>query len=82
MANRKQHEHEHDDYADTEVLPSHLSPGVVETLDDAAAEAHGRYDEYVRFLDDVPVPDEVVSEPPRGEKKRAKRMQRSARSKF
>ena len=77
MANRKQHEH---DYADTEVLPPHLSSGRVETLDDAAAEAHGRYDEYVRFLDDVPVLDEVVSEP-NSEKKRAKRVPRSARSK-
>jgi hypothetical protein len=72
MANRKQHEH--DGYADTEVLPSHLSPERVETLEDAAAEAHGRYDEYVRFLDAVPVLDEVVREPPHGEKKRAKRV--------
>jgi hypothetical protein len=79
MANRKQHEH--DDYAETEVLPSHLSPDRAGALDDAAAEAHGRYDEYVRFLEDVPVLDEVVSEPPSGEKKRAKRVQRSARSK-
>jgi hypothetical protein len=81
MANRKQHEHEHDDYADTEVLLTHLSPDGVEVLDDAAAEAHGRYEEYVRFLDELPVLVEVVSEPPHGEKKRAKRVKRLARSK-
>jgi len=80
MANRKQHEH--DDYAETEVLPAHLSPDRAQALDDAAAEAQGRYEEYVRFLDEVPVLVEVVSEPPQGAKKRAKRMTRSARSKL
>ena len=80
MANRKQHEHA--DYADTEVLPAHFR---VEALDDAAAEAHDHYREYVRSLEDVPVLVDVVSEPPRTAddtpKKRAKRVQRSARSK-
>ena len=61
MANRKQS----DDYAETAVLPEHLSPGRVEAFDDAAAEAHGRYQEYVRSLDEVPVLVDVVHEPPR-----------------
>ena len=63
MANRKQHEH--DDHAQTEVLPPHFRPDRVEVLDDAAAEAHGRYQEYVHSLDEVPVLVDVVSEPPR-----------------
>ena len=63
MANRKQPEH--DDYAATEVLPPHLTPDRVEALDDAAAEAQGRYQEYVRSLDEVPVLVDVVGDPPR-----------------
>jgi hypothetical protein len=62
MANRTDHEH---DYAATEVLPSHLRPDRVEALDDAAAEAHGRYQEYVRSLDEVPVLVDIVSKPAR-----------------
>jgi N-acyl-D-aspartate/D-glutamate deacylase len=61
MANRKDHEH---DYAETEVLPSYMRPDRVEALHDAAAEAHGRYQEYVRSLDEVPFLVDVVSEPP------------------
>ncbi len=53
------------DYAETAVLPEHLRPDRVEALDDAAAEAHGRYQEYVRSLDEVPVLVDVVQEPPR-----------------
>ena len=53
------------DYAETEVLPRHLSPGRLDALDDAAAEAQLRYQEYVRLLDEVPVLVDVVREPPR-----------------
>ena len=53
------------DYAETAVLPEHLRPDRVEVLDDAAAEAHGRYREYVRSLDELPVLVDVVQEPPR-----------------
>lgn len=53
------------DHAETAVLPEHLRPDRVEALDDAAAEAHGRYQEYVRSLDEVPVLVDVVQEPPR-----------------
>src|SRR5262245_24791686 len=63
MANRKQRSD--DDFAATEVLPAHLRPDRIEALDDAAAEAHGRYQEYVRSLDDVPVLVDVAREPPR-----------------
>jgi hypothetical protein len=54
-----------DDYGETTVLPEHLRPDRVEVLDDAAAEALGRYQEYVRSLDEVPVLVDVVQEPPR-----------------
>lgn len=53
------------DYAETAVLPEHLRPDRVEVLDAAAAEAHGRYQEYVRLLDELPVLVDVVEEPPR-----------------
>ena len=53
------------DYGETAVLPEHLRPDRVDALDDAAAEAHGRYQEYVRSLDEVPVLVDVVQEPPR-----------------
>jgi len=53
------------DYAETAVLPEHLRPDRVEALDGAAAEAQGRYEEYVRSLDEVPVLVDVVKEPPR-----------------
>jgi len=61
MANPKQA----NDFAETAVLPEHLRPDRLEALDDAAAEAQGRYREYVRLLDEVPVLVDVVSEPPR-----------------
>ena len=60
MANPKQA----NDFAETAVLPAHLRPDRVEALDDAAAEAQGRYQEYVRSLDEVPVLVDVVREPP------------------
>ena len=63
MANRKQSTDI--DFAATEVLPPHLRPDRVEALDDAAAEAHGRYQEYVRSLDEVPMLVDVVREGPR-----------------
>ena len=63
MANRKQSSD--NDFAETEVLPAHLRPDRVEALDDAAAEVHGRYQEYVRSLDQVPLLVEVVREAPR-----------------
>lgn len=63
MANRKQSSD--NDFAATEVLPTHLRPDRIEALDDAAAEAHGRYQEYVRLLDEVPVLVDVVREAPR-----------------
>src|SRR5688572_6179535 len=63
MANRKWREP--DDYAATEVLPAHLVPKRFDTLADAAAEAHGRYQEYLRALDEVPVLVDVVRESPR-----------------
>ena len=63
MANRKQSND--DDFAGTTVLPAHLRPDRIEALDDAAAEAHGRYREYVRSLDEVPVLVDVVREAPR-----------------
>ena len=61
MANRKQSSN--NDFAETAVLPEHLRPDRLEALDDAAAEAHGRYQEYVRSLDEVPVLVDVVREP-------------------
>jgi hypothetical protein len=60
MANRKQSSD--NDFAETEVLPAHLRPDRIEALDDAAAEVHGRYQEYVRSLDEVPVLVDVVRE--------------------
>jgi hypothetical protein len=61
MANPKQA----NDFAETVVLPAHLRPDRLEALDDATAEAQGRYQEYVRSLDEVPVLVDVVREPPR-----------------
>ena len=61
MANPKQA----NDFAETAVLPAHMRPDRLEALDDAAAEAQGRYQEYVRSLDEVPVLVDVVREPPR-----------------
>jgi hypothetical protein len=61
MANRKQS----NDFAETAVLPTHLRPDRLEALDDAASEAQGRYREYVRSLDEVPVLVDVAREPPR-----------------
>src|SRR5262245_51149004 len=63
MANRKQSS-DHD-FAETAVLPEYLRPDRIEALDGAAAEAHGRYQEYVRSLDEVPVLVDIVREPPR-----------------
>jgi hypothetical protein len=63
MANRKQSSD--NDFAETEVLPSHLRPDRIEALDDAAAEAHGRYQEYVSSLDEVPVLVDIVQTPQR-----------------
>jgi hypothetical protein len=60
MANRKLST----DFAETAVLPEHLRPDRLEALDDAAAEAQGRYREYVHSLDAVPVLVDVVREPP------------------
>jgi hypothetical protein len=60
MANPEQS----NDFAETAVLPAHLRPDRLEALDDAAAEAQGRYQEYVRSLDEVPVLVDVVREPP------------------
>ena len=51
MANSKQPT----DFAETAVLPGHLRPDRLEALDNAVAEAQGRYQEYVRSLDEVPV---------------------------
>lgn len=53
------------DFAETAVLPAHLRPDRVDALADAAAEEQGRYQEYVRLLDEVPVLVDVVREPPR-----------------
>jgi hypothetical protein len=61
MANRKQS----NDFAETAVLPTHLRPDRLEALDDAASDAQGRYREYVRSLDEVPVLVDVAREPPR-----------------
>ena len=63
MANRKLSSD--NDFTATEVLPAHLRPDRLEALDDAASEAHGRYQEYVRSLDEVPVLVDVAREPPR-----------------
>jgi hypothetical protein len=61
MANRKMQ----NDYAETAVLPAHLLPARVNALADAAAESQGRYQEYVRSLDEVPVLVDIVREPER-----------------
>jgi hypothetical protein len=58
-------EHKAHDFAQTAVLPEHRRPDRVDTLADAAAENQGRYQEYVRVLDEVPVLVDVVSVPPR-----------------
>ena len=63
MANRKRQEHE--DFAETEVLPAHWSPARLDALTEVAAEAQGRYQEYVRSLDDLPVLVDIVREPAR-----------------
>jgi hypothetical protein len=54
-----------DDDAATEVLPANLAHNRLDTLADAAAELHGRYQEYLRLLDEVPVLVDVVREPAR-----------------
>ncbi len=56
---------ESDDDAATEVSPAHHAPNRLDTLADAAAELHGRYQEYLRSLDEVPVLVDVVREPAR-----------------
>lgn len=53
------------DDEETAVLPEHCRPDRLDSLAGAAAEAHSRYQEYVRSLDDVPVLVDVVREPPR-----------------
>lgn len=53
------------DYGEMAVLPEHLRPDRVAALDDASAEAHDRYEEYVRSLDELPLLVDVVEEPPR-----------------
>ncbi len=53
------------EHSETVVLPEHLQPDRVHALADAAAEEHGRYQEYARLLDEVPVLVDVVREPPR-----------------
>lgn len=60
MPERKAH-----DFAETAVLPEHLRPDRVDTLADAAADHQGRYQEYIRSLDDVPVLVDVVRVPKR-----------------
>ena len=60
MAQHKMH-----DFAATAVLPEHMRPDRVDNLADAAAEEQGRYGEYVRLLDELPVLVDVVSEPAR-----------------
>jgi hypothetical protein len=62
MANRNQSSD--GDFTATEVLPAHLRPDRLDALDDAVSEAHGRYQEYVRSLDEVPVLVDVAREPP------------------
>jgi hypothetical protein len=52
------------EHAETVVLPEHLQPDRIDALADAAAEEHGRYREYVRSLDEVPVLVDVVRESP------------------
>jgi hypothetical protein len=73
MANPKQS----NDFAETAVLPAHMRPDRLEVLDDAAAEAQGRYQEYLRSLDEVPVLVDVVREPPRAKIKDFRRGQRA-----
>lgn len=58
-------QHKMHDFAETVVLPEHLRPDRVNTLADAAAEHQGRYQEYLRVLDELPVLVDVVREPPR-----------------
>ena len=53
------------EHAETEVLPEHLQPDRMGALANAAAEDQGRYLEYVRSLDELPVLVDVVREPPR-----------------
>jgi hypothetical protein len=53
------------EHAETAVLPEHLRPDRIGALATAAAEDQGRYLEYVRSLDEVPVLVDVVREPAR-----------------
>jgi hypothetical protein len=53
------------EHAETAVLPEHLRPDRIGALAHAAAEDQGRYLEYVRSLDELPVLVDVVREPPR-----------------
>jgi hypothetical protein len=53
------------EHAETAVLPEHLRPDRIGALANAAAEDQGRYLEYVRSLDELPVLVDVVREPPR-----------------
>jgi hypothetical protein len=53
------------DFAETAVLPEYLRPDRIDALADASAEEQGRYREYVRMLDEVPVLVDVVREPQR-----------------
>jgi hypothetical protein len=53
------------DFAETAVLPEHMRPDRIDNVADAAAEEQGRYGEYVRLLDDLPVLVDIVREPPR-----------------
>ncbi len=53
------------EHAATAVLPEHLRPDRVGALANAAAEEQGRYLEYVRSIDELPVLVDVVREPPR-----------------
>jgi hypothetical protein len=58
-------QHKVPDFAETAVLPEHLRPDRIDALADAAADNQGRYQEYVRSLDELPVLVDVVREPPR-----------------
>ena len=58
-------QHKAHESAQAAVLIEHPRPECVDTLAEAAAEDHGRYQEYLRLLDDVPVLVDVVREPQR-----------------
>jgi hypothetical protein len=53
------------DSAETAVLPEQVRPDHAAARDDATAEAHDRYEEYVRSLDELPLLVDVVHEPTR-----------------